>query len=85
MSEFKKYGHKDQIPYGEKFLENYDGCLVCGRKVKNEVFFLNITIDSQIWSAAEGQCDEDIDQGWFVIGSDCAKKFEDGVLGKVGA
>jgi len=84
-SEVQKFGHYAKIPYGEKFLQTFDGCLVCGREVKNVKFMLNITIDGTIWSAAEGECPSDIDQGWFEVGSDCAKKFADGVLGKVGA
>jgi hypothetical protein len=84
MSEFK-FGHGDKVPYGDKFLETFDGCIVCGAVIRKEEFFLNVTTNSTIWSAAEGQCDESIDQGWFVVGSDCAKKFAKGVLGKVGA
>lgn len=85
MSEIQKFGHEDQIPYGEKFLETFDGCLVCGRKVKDAKFMMNATVNGTIWSDAEGECPESIDQGWFEVGSDCAKKFADGVLGKVGA
>ena len=80
MDKWAKYGHGDQVPYSDKFLETYDGCVVCGREVKNEVFFVNVTVNGNIWSANEGQCDEGIDQGWFVVGSDCAKKFAKGVL-----
>jgi len=83
MSEFKKYGHGDDAPMHREY--QGDGCLVCGREVKNQKFFMNLTVDHQIWSNAEGACEAGIDQGFFVIGSECAKKFEDGVLFEEGA
>jgi hypothetical protein len=62
-----------------------EGCLVCGRTIKTEKFLMNLTIDHKVWADNEGRAPEGIDQGWFPVGSECAKQFAAGVLHKLGA
>ena len=88
MSEFKKYGHGDIVKvhgFGSGVWAGEDSCVICGRKVganASSVRFVNG--DSEIHAANEN--DDDIDMagymGWWNVGSECAKKFENGVLFK---
>jgi hypothetical protein len=93
MSEFKKYGHGDVVQvwigrHGDWALSGWsDECVMCNRKIKNkesafQVRFVNG--DSEIH--ATNVDDSDIDMagymGWWYVGSECAKKFENGVLFK---
>lgn len=89
MSEFKKYGHGDIAivhGYGSGRWAGDDSCVMCGRKIKNESFLVRfVNGDSEIFAVSVD--DSDIDMagymGWWNVGSECAKKFEDGVLFKL--
>ena len=72
----------DRAPINEKAMSSLDHCFVCGRKLGKNAYHFEVNTG---WQIIVPGSDEANSQGGFPIGSECAKKFAQNLLVKVGA
>ena len=58
---------------------HYDVCFTCGRglteKAVTKGWMVHLATDGTLWASSVEDCPEDLDQGWFPVGSECAKRI----------
>lgn len=76
----EKINHNGNLAWASE--GNMTQCVQCGRKIGKAPKFVAVHGGGFVWSKAEGEIDRNDAgyMGWFPIGSECAKAFEDGVL-----
>lgn len=78
MSKFKQ---GDSAPFHPSHAGN-NYCVVCNRKVGESPLWLGVVNGGEVWDYRLGEPDLN-DSGYmghYPVGSECAKKFEEGVL-----
>jgi hypothetical protein len=59
---------------------NDDACCECGRKVGKNPFYVHLTIGAEILPI---ESDSKESQGFWAVGSECAKQFDPAVLTRI--
>lgn len=75
----KKIGHDTDLVFGSNGEMN--ACALCGKEVGKNPKWVQVYNGGAVWAKSEGEPERDSGyMGWYPVGSECAKKFERGVL-----
>jgi HKD family nuclease len=77
-----KFNAGDFAPQSIKAMDSMDYCYLCGRKLGKNAYHFEV---NRAWLIIYPGSDENYSQGFFPVGSECAKKFDSDLLVKIGA
>lgn len=69
--------------FGDYLSMNDNACAVCARKVGKNSWFVHLATTGAILHPASDGDGGQVSQGFWAVGSECAKKFETGILVKL--
>lgn len=78
----ERKGGEKMYTFGDYLNMNDDACAVCARKVGKNSWFVHLSISGNILHPASDADAGQVSQGFWPVGSECAKKFDAGVLVK---
>jgi hypothetical protein len=76
------YSAGDPGPLHRKAMDGSDWCYVCGRKLGQDAYYFEVNTAWNIIDPTKNAWDS---QGCFPVGRECAKKFDENLLTKLGA
>lgn len=75
----KKIGHDGELKWASNGSVSH--CVQCGKETGESAKWVQVYGGGVVWAKSEGEPERDGGwMGWFPVGSECAKKFERGVL-----
>ncbi len=80
-----KLKHGDDFPF-HKLASDNEHCAICNKKLGKNLYAVEVVDGGNIHAASEGTTIFDAGyMGFWFVGSECAKKFESGVLAEMDA